>query len=241
MLPHRLFREQINADDTFIRLLYSVVMTGLAPFSFYVLDPDMSRSRAHYDGLPVDFVAAAIAGIGAEPHEGVRIYNVINHADDGVSLDVFVDWIEAAGYPVERVCDYDCWMARFEAKLRALPEHKRQSSSLHVLESLRQPKLAGRAEAGSRYFDHALRTLEIGPETPHLTQAYIEKCLDDMRRLGLIPLPDRGQVAAESSRGSAVVPSSADLHAKPHGVGSATDGGYRWGGIGWRSRSDIRG
>jgi fatty acid CoA ligase FadD9 len=178
----------MNVDDMFTRLLYSVIVTGLAPASFYVPAPDGSRAKAHYDALPVDFVAAFIAGIGAEPHQGRRTFNVLNHhADDGLSLDVFVDWIEAAGYPVTRVADFDEWFARFEAALRALPEDRRHRSSLAVIESLRHPSTTDRPKAACGRFDDALRTLKIGPETPRLDREYIHKCLDDMRRLGLIP------------------------------------------------------
>ena len=67
MLAHRRYQQQINVPDIFTRLLYSVIMTGLAPASFYRLEPDGSRPRAHYDGLPVDFIAAAIVGIGPSP------------------------------------------------------------------------------------------------------------------------------------------------------------------------------
>ena len=189
MLPHRSFHGQINVSDVFTRLIYSVIVTGLAPFSFYVLEPDGSRPHAHYDGLPVDFVAAFIAGMGAQPHEGIRTFNVTNHADDGLSLDVFVDWIEAADYPLEHVGDYEEWLTRFEAKLQALPEDKRHMTSLDVLESLRQPVVAQHPAAGSPHFDEALQTLDIGPETPQLTHDYINKFLDDMFDLGLIPIP----------------------------------------------------
>lgn len=201
MLPHRRFHEQMNVDDIFTRLLYSVIVTGIAPVSFYVPAPDGSRAKAHYDGLPVDFIAAAIAGIGAKPSKGVRTFNVLNHhADDGLSLDVFIDWIEAAGYPVTRIADYDEWLARFEAQLRALPENKRQRSSLAVLGSLRHPSAADQPMAASRRFDDALRTLKIGPETPHLDREYIGKCLDDMCRLGLVPRPKRNPRGAAPRR-----------------------------------------
>ena len=104
MLAHRRYQQQINGPDVFTRLLSSVIMTGLAPVSFHPLKSDGSRPRAHYDGLPVDFVAAAVVGISLEPHHEIRTFHVLNHhVDDGISLDTFVDWIEEAGYPVERV------------------------------------------------------------------------------------------------------------------------------------------
>jgi fatty acid CoA ligase FadD9 len=194
MLPDRRYDGQINLPDVFTRLLYSVITVGLAPESFYGLGPAGRRARAHYDGLPVDFVAAAIAGVGATAQREIRTFHVLNHhADDGVSLDTFVDWIAAAGYAVERVPDHPRWVERFEARLRALPEEQRQHSSLGVLDSLRHPYDAAKPMIGSRRFEAAVCALEL--ETPHLTREFIEKCLRDMHRLGLIPAPGHGSHA----------------------------------------------
>jgi fatty acid CoA ligase FadD9 len=138
MLAHCYYHQQINVTDVFTRLLYSVIMTGLAPLSFYELAPDGRRQKAHYDGLPVDFVAGSVVGISAEPHREIRTFHVANyHADEGASLDTFVDWIQSAGYRVERVPDHREWIDRFEATLKALPDEQRQHSSLAVLDSLR--------------------------------------------------------------------------------------------------------
>ncbi|GAA1871906.1 thioester reductase domain-containing protein [Pseudonocardia ailaonensis] len=189
MLPHRTYRNQVNADDIVTRLFYSVIVTGLAPFSFYERGDDGRRSRAHYDGLPVDFIAATIAGVGERPGVGFRTFNVVNRADDGLSLDTFVDWIEAAGYPMTRVDDYGTWLERFEATLRALPEAKRQPSSIQVLENLRRPLTTTREIPGSANFDAAVRSLPVGPGTPSLDREYIAKYLDDMYGTGLVPLP----------------------------------------------------
>ncbi|MDT3444891.1 carboxylic acid reductase [Pseudofrankia sp. BMG5.37] len=186
MLAHRKYHGQINAPDVFTRLLTSIVLTGLAPGSFYPLDRDDTKIRAHYDGLPVDFVAGAIVGISAEPYDGFHNYHVLNHhADDGISLDTFVEWIEGAGYAVERLSDYSSWVERFEAKLKALPEAKRQHSSLTVLGTMRQPRPV-EPMVGTQRFQEAVRRLPVGPEVPRLTRDFIHKCLDDMARLGLI-------------------------------------------------------
>jgi len=189
MLAHRRYERQINVPDIFTRLLASVVMTGLAPASFYSLESDGSRPRAHYDGLPVDFVAAAVVGISLEPHDEIRTFHVLNHhVDDGISLDTFVDWIREAGYPVESVPEYDDWFQRFETKLKALSEAKRQHSSLSLLGSLGRPRPI-EPMVGSKRFQDAVRALPIGPEVPRLTREFILKCLGDMRQLGLIPEP----------------------------------------------------
>jgi len=189
MLPHSRFHGQINVPDVFIRLLFSLVTTELAPWSFYEPRADGQRVRGHYDGLPVDFVAGAVAGLGELPHDGVRTYNMINYLDDGVSLDTIVDWIETAGYRIDRIADHREWITKFEARLKALPEQLRQHSSVQVLDPFRHAYKEHGSVVGSDQFIDGVARLPIGPEVPHISEAFIHKCLDDMRRHGLIPAP----------------------------------------------------
>jgi fatty acid CoA ligase FadD9 len=94
---------QLNVPDMFTRLLLSLVATGIAPGSFYRFETDGfdtgdferggDRPRAHYDGLPVDFVAEAITELGLSATAGFATFNVVNPHDDGISLDRFVDWL----------------------------------------------------------------------------------------------------------------------------------------------------
>lgn len=186
MLAHSSYVGQINTADVFTRLLSSVVITGLAPKSFYPLEADGTPAREHYDGLPVDFVAASIVGLGASPAEGVRNFHVVNHHDDGINLDTFVQWIIEAGYPVEIVEPYEQWVSRFEAKLSALPEAVKAHTSLAVIGQLRTPRRSD-GMVGSQRFQEGVRTLPIGPDVPHLDRAFIDKNLADMRAHGLIP------------------------------------------------------
>ncbi len=65
-----------------------------------------------------------------------------------------------------------------------------------MLSSLGHPYPAHERTFGSRHFQDAVRKLPCGPEVPHLDQAFILKCLDDMRRLGLIPAPAPTALAA---------------------------------------------
>jgi fatty acid CoA ligase FadD9 len=104
---------QFNAPDIFTRLLFSLVATGIAPRSFY-----RGSGRPHYEGLPVDFLAAAIAATGRLDGNGYFTYNTTNPHDDGISLDTFVDWIVEAGHPMQRFDDYADWVARFETAMR---------------------------------------------------------------------------------------------------------------------------
>ena len=65
ILADTTYAGQLNLPDMFTRLMLSLVATGIAPGSFYELDADGNRQRAHYDGLPVEFIAEAISDLGA--------------------------------------------------------------------------------------------------------------------------------------------------------------------------------
>ncbi|MFJ9565126.1 carboxylic acid reductase [Streptomyces fuscichromogenes] len=187
ILAHRSHTGQLNVPDMFTRLLFSLVTTGIAPGSFYRGD-DKERRRAHYDGLPVDFVARAVNALGVTNTDGHRTYNVVNPHDDGISLDTFVDWLIGAGHPIHRIDDYDTWFSRFETALKALPERKRQYSSLPLLHAYRQQaEPVGGAFIPADRFAEAVRDAGIGREgIPHLTAGLIIKYAADLRRLGLI-------------------------------------------------------
>ncbi len=48
---------QLNVSDMFTRMMLILLATAIAPGSFYRLDADGNRQRAHFDWLPVEFVA----------------------------------------------------------------------------------------------------------------------------------------------------------------------------------------
>ena len=123
ILAHTRYRGQLNVADIFTRLIFSLLVTGIAPHSFYESDGVGCRARAHYDGLPVDFIAAAVTMIGTRVTAGYRSFDVMNPHDDGVSLDVFVDWLIQAGNNIRRINDYDEWLSRFQTALRVCPNH----------------------------------------------------------------------------------------------------------------------
>ena len=188
MMPHRSYEGQINIPDMLTRLLYSIVVTGLAPHSFYQLDSEGRRAEIHYDGLPVDFIADTLVGIGDQTGEGVSIYNVLNyHYDDGISLDSFVDWIETAGYPVQRVKDHSVWAQQFSDKMGTLTHEQRQHSAVELMHLYNNPLPNDERGYGCKRFKEAIRNLPVGPEVPHLSESYIHKYLNDMVLLNLIP------------------------------------------------------
>jgi fatty acid CoA ligase FadD9 len=179
---------QLNVPDIFSRLLFSLVATGIAPRSFYCAGgADLEGQRPHYEGLPVDFLADAIAALGPQHGNSFDTYNTTNPHDDGISLDTFVDWIIAAGYPIERIDDYSDWLIRFETAMRALPERQRSQSVLTVLDVYRQPMpaVAGSPVPGER-FRAAVET--SGRAIPHLSEQLIDKYLVDLEQLGVLSL-----------------------------------------------------
>ncbi len=188
ILAHGRYTGQVNVTDTFTRLVLSLVATGIAPRSFYRATDPARPPRAHYDGLPADFVAAAVTALsgGAAGH---RTYNAVNPHDDGVSLDTVVDWLIESGTPIHRIADHGEWHERFGTALRALPERQRQHSLLPLLHAYRAPAtpVAGSAVPAER-FRQAVRAAGIGAQgdIPHLSRPLIEKYLADLRHLQLI-------------------------------------------------------
>ena len=180
---------QLNVPDMFTRMMLSLVATGVAPFSFYELDAAGNRQRAHFDGLPVEFIADAISTLGANVVEGFETYHVMNPYDDGISMDTYVDWLVEAGYPIARVPEYASWLARFETTLRALPENQRQASLLPLLHNYQQPQHPINGSlAPADHFRAAVQDAKIGPDKdiPHITAPVIVKYITDLELLGLL-------------------------------------------------------
>ena len=180
---------QLNLPDIFTRTMLSLVATGIAPGSFYELDANGNRQRAHYDGLPVDFIAEAIATLGAGVENGYQTYHVLNPYDDGIGFDQYVDWLNEAGYPIQRIADYNDWLQRFETAMRALPERQRQHSVLPLLHYYQHPEKPLRgALASTERFHAAVQEAKVGPDKdiPHVTAELIVKYITDLQLLGLL-------------------------------------------------------
>ncbi len=195
ILAHSRYAGQLNVPDAFTRLVFSLLVTGIAPWSFYEpSDPD-NRVDAHYDGLPADFVAESVTTLGEqiatadEAAATYRSFDVMNPHDDGISLDVFVDWLIAAGNDIRRIDDYDEWLGRFATALRALPDRQRQHSVLPLLDAYRKPEKPLRgAPAPTDVFRSAVQMAKIGADKdiPHLSAALIDKYVSDLQLLGLV-------------------------------------------------------
>jgi fatty acid CoA ligase FadD9 len=189
ILADTTYAGQLNLPDMFTRMMLSLVATGIAPASFYEVDADGNRQRAHYDGLPVEFIAEAISTLGANVVDGFETYHVMNPYDDGIGLDEYVDWLIAAGYSIQRVGDYAAWLARFETAIRALPERQRQASLLPLLHNYQRPEKPIRGSiAPTDRFRAAVRSAKVGrdKDIPHVTPDVIVKYATDLELLGLL-------------------------------------------------------
>jgi fatty acid CoA ligase FadD9 len=192
ILADTTYAGQLNLPDMFTRLMLSLVATGIAPGSFYELDAEGDRQRAHYDGLPVEFIAAAISILGTQVLDsgvGYQTYHVMNPYDDGIGLDEYVDWLIDAGYPVQRIAEYGEWLPRFEGAMRALPERQRQYSLLPLLHNYQKPERPIRGSlAPTDRFRTAVQEAKIGPDKdiPHISAPIIVKYITDLQLLGLL-------------------------------------------------------
>ena len=180
---------QLNVPDMFTRMMLSLVATGIAPYSFYELAADGKRQRAHFDGLPVEFIADAISTLGVDVVEGFETYHVMNPHDDGISMDTYVDWLIEAGYQIARVPDYAAWLARFETTLRGLPDKQRQASLLPLLHNYQEPEHPINGSlAPAEHFRAAVQDSKVGPEKDiaHVSAPVIIKYITDLELLGLL-------------------------------------------------------
>jgi len=184
ILAHTRYVGQLNVPDMFTRLLFSIIATGVAPATFYAQDSSKGRPRARYDGIPVDVLADCITAIGARESSGFHSYNLAGANDDAVSLDNFVDWLIEAGCRIERIDNYDQWLARFETAMQALPEAKRQESMLAILGPYRRPQAAATKSAlPAERFQQAAAAAGFG--LPPLSSTLINKYVADLRALQL--------------------------------------------------------
>jgi fatty acid CoA ligase FadD9 len=192
ILADTTYAGQLNVPDMFTRMMLSLVATGIAPRSFYELDAEGNRQRAHYDGLPVEFIAEAISTLGAQTADEFDTYHVMNPYDDGIGMDEFVDWLidpAVAGCSIQRISDYGEWLPRFETSLRGLPEKQRNASLLPLLHNYQKPlvPISGSMAPTDR-FRAAVQDAKVGPDKdiPHITPQIIAKYVSDLRLLGLL-------------------------------------------------------
>jgi len=196
MLAHGDMAGQINLEDVFTRILYSIIKTGLAPKSFYESNPNGTRALVPYAGLPVDVVAATVVGAGKYFTDASTVFCIDNaYTDLENSLDAFVDWIIDAGYEVKRLDAHEDWLSRFKRRLTALPALEKKQSALAVLKAYEEPHSFVPFRIESTNFQSVVDKLGIAPKAMQLNADFIYKCLNDIASHGLIKAPSKKPVA----------------------------------------------
>ncbi len=190
ILADTTYSGQLNLPDMFTRLMLSLVATGIAPGSFYELDADGNRQRAHYDGLPVEFIAEAISTLGVQVTEGFETYHVMNPYDDGLGhrrVRGLADRSGLPGAPHRRLWPV---VAALRHRAAHLPDKQRQASlpaaaaQLPAADRIRCWARPRRPTGSGRL----CRKPRSGPTrtSPIVSPAVIVKYITNLQMLGLL-------------------------------------------------------
>lgn len=123
----------LNHDDVFTRALRACIQLGAVP----ALDATLEMT-------PVDYVSAATVALGLKSSAWGRAYHLFNR--EFVRLTHLLDWVRAAGYPLE-VMPPEQWLAR----VNETASHDAQDALAGLLPLLANgvPFLSGDAEPGT--------------------------------------------------------------------------------------------
>ena len=189
ILADTTYAGQLNVPDIFTRMILSLVATGIAPGSFYELDANGNRQRAHSQRSARRVHRRGHLNAGGP--------------ERGKFPDLPRDEPLRRRHRVRRVRrlahrrrllhpalgDYGDWLRRFETTLRALPERQRNSSLLPLLHNYQKPeKPINGSMAPTDRFPAAVQDAKVGPDKdmPHITPQIIAKYVSDLRLLGLL-------------------------------------------------------
>jgi hypothetical protein len=177
ILAHTHHLGQINVPDTYTRLLFSVLKSGILPSSFYAA----GGAHAHYDGLPVDVVSETITSLVQDETSKYRTYHLVNPFDDGVSLDRFMEWLTEAGVNLLRVGEYDLWVERFKMALSVLDDDDKRASLLPLIDGFRTPEEPVRGSLiDSTDLHGALERVGIADRLQPLSREFVLKSVRDI-------------------------------------------------------------
>jgi fatty acid CoA ligase FadD9 len=175
ILPHRELPQVVNRHDAFARLIYGIVKTGIAPASFFAEGYTASR---HYDGLPVDLVAAVIARIVATSGEAFETYHLCRPSSvGGASLDDLIRWVATAGFGIEWL-QHGAWYPEFVRRLALLSAQERKYSPEAIAHRWRRPveNAKGVIDLDTANFRGTLAAAGLAA-VPSLDEAYVHHCL----------------------------------------------------------------
>lgn len=196
IMAHTRLRGQVNTTDFVTRLLTGLIHTGVRPPSFYGQD-----GRHHFDGIPVDVVAASISAIARKERRGHQLFHAINTHDDAFSLDSFADAIASAGYPIHPADSYEAWYKQFSAGLKQLERSVRDTTPYPILFQWQAPADSpGDTPMTNVRFRERVRRLTSYGDIPQLDEAFMHTTLRHMVARGLVPEAPSARKGAERSR-----------------------------------------
>lgn len=159
LLPHSGWLGEFNPQDTLVRLLRTLRLTGLAPES-------LGPASGPYDALPVDLVAACLASQVLRAPVAEPVVHVTAQARGGPSLD---QWVAAASrrWGLLRL-PYEQFYARAGQALVQLPQHQSEQTLLPLWRFWERPRVGG-TKVGYQRFDPLWNQPAIGePAMEHV-------------------------------------------------------------------------
>ncbi|RYF06908.1 MAG: hypothetical protein EOO40_08760 [Deltaproteobacteria bacterium] len=118
---------------------------------------------------------------------GLRTFNVVGPCEGATcSLDDVVDWVQSAGYRVERVAPYTQWFERFTGALANLEPARQAASPWPILHQWQRPQKMGVGVVNNARFRAAVRSDVALPLLPRLDESFMHQCLRHMQHLGMI-------------------------------------------------------
>jgi len=187
VMPDRDLAGEMNKDDILTRLIYSIILTGLAPETFDAPNSAPQEAGFQVDGVPVDLLSNAIVGLSKFPSTDFRVFNAHGSPANPFSLDSLLTCLKSAGYKLQRIRNYRDWLNRMEKALDTLPPDQKSRSILNVMEAYRERLPAELEAAGCNEFQNLLSKIHDGPVDPPFSENYNRKYLRDLVTLGLLP------------------------------------------------------
>ena len=190
ILADTTYAGQLNVPDMFTRMMLSLVATGIAPASFYELDADGNRQRAHYDGLPVEFIAEAISTLvraGGRRVRDVPRDEPVRRRHRARRVRRLADRSGLPGRSESATTPPGCSGSRRRSVLCPSGSARRRCFRCCTTTSGRRTPIRGSIAPTDR-FRAAVQDAKIGPDKdiPHVTPEVIVKYVTDLQLLGLL-------------------------------------------------------
>jgi len=173
IMPSLRYKGQFNSEDFLTRLIFSIMVTGLAPESFYPFLADGKTSHPHFTGIPVDVMSDAIVSSTLSSNDRYIVYNAFNYIENNITLDSFVDGMERIGVSIKRVHKLDDWRTQVAEMINNVSQKKRRHTIYSLSNFFSKSFVSEQAMPDSTTFRSLVRAMYDGKDIPFLSDAYI--------------------------------------------------------------------